>query len=291
MSPIRGSPPNLSSPPFRGEREGPIAKRWEGEVGVATALASPTSPQPSPPPGAERELVDLVLDPHPGARLPLDVELVDEDGGAVSLASFFTGKPVVLVLDYLRCNTICGVALANLAEALGQLPLVAGRDYTVLAVSIDPRDTPADAALAKAKYLARYPSETAAGWHFLTGAERAVRPTADAVGFRYRYDPASDQYIHSVGFVILAPDATVSAYLTELDVTPTALKAALAAAAGKVPQQSAGPLDRLRLLCFGRAGPSGRFTALVETALVLLNLAGMMAAIGLFAWVRRRRHQ
>src|SRR5207302_8380958 len=110
--------------------------------------------------------------------------------------------------------------------------------------------------------------------HFLTGPERAVRPTADAVGFRYRYDPASDQYIHSVGFVILAPDATVSAYLTELDVTPTALKGALA---GKVTQQSAGLLDRLGLLCFGRGALSGRFTALIETALILLNLAGMMA--------------
>ncbi len=44
------------SPPFRGEREGPGAQRWEGEVGMsASALESPTSPRPSPPPGAERE--------------------------------------------------------------------------------------------------------------------------------------------------------------------------------------------------------------------------------------------
>src|SRR5436190_16334859 len=35
---------------------GPSHQRWEGEVGVfASALESPTSPQPSPPPGAERE--------------------------------------------------------------------------------------------------------------------------------------------------------------------------------------------------------------------------------------------
>src|SRR5437660_9392337 len=45
----------IPSPPFRGEREGPIAERWEGEVGVPTAPESPTSPRPSPPPGAERE--------------------------------------------------------------------------------------------------------------------------------------------------------------------------------------------------------------------------------------------
>ena len=44
------------SPPFRGEREGPAPKAREGEVSLsASALESPTSPQPSPPPGAERE--------------------------------------------------------------------------------------------------------------------------------------------------------------------------------------------------------------------------------------------
>src|SRR5205085_11731749 len=130
------------------------------------------------------DLADFTLDPHPGARVPLDIELVDDTGNTVSLGSFFSGKPVVLVFDYLRCKTICGVALANLAEALGQLSAVAEPDYTVLAVSIDPRDTPADAALAKTKYLARYPQENAAGWHFLTGPEAAVRPIADRVGFR-----------------------------------------------------------------------------------------------------------
>jgi len=47
------------SPPFRGEREGPSAERWEGEVSSpVSALESPTSPLPSPPPGAERELFE-----------------------------------------------------------------------------------------------------------------------------------------------------------------------------------------------------------------------------------------
>src|SRR6266436_5222200 len=46
----------MPSPPFRAEREGPTAEPWAGEVGPsASALESPTSPRPSPPPGAERE--------------------------------------------------------------------------------------------------------------------------------------------------------------------------------------------------------------------------------------------
>ena len=225
---------------------------------------------------------DLALEPRPGARLPLGAQLIDETGATVSIADFFTGKPVVLVFDYLRCRTICGVLLGNLADATG------GRDYTVLAISIDPRDTPADAAAAKIKYLARDASETSHdGWHFLTGPETAVRPIAQAVGFRYRYEPASDQYVHSAGIVIAASDGTIGGYLTDLGVT----SAGLADAVGAVKSgQTSGTLGRLLLLCFGEGTQPGRYSAMIETALVCLNLAGMLAAGGLFAWVRRRNH-
>src|SRR5438067_13712577 len=85
---------------------------------------------------------DLALEPHPGARLPLNAALRDETGAPISLGDFFTGKPVVLVLEYLRCRTICGVVLSNLAEAAAAVPPRSVRDYTVLAISIVPRDTP-----------------------------------------------------------------------------------------------------------------------------------------------------
>lgn len=88
---------------------------------------------------ASSDLSELALDPHPGARLPLDAELADEAGRRVRLGGFFGAKPVVIVLQYLRCKWICGLALGNLADAGAKLPLRAGRDYTVLAISIDPR--------------------------------------------------------------------------------------------------------------------------------------------------------
>jgi protein SCO1 len=224
---------------------------------------------------------DLVLEPRPGARLPLATQLIEETGNAVPLGRFFGGKPVILVLDYLRCRTICGVVLGNLSDA------TAGRNYTVLAISIEPRDTPADAAAAKAKYVARDASgKLAPSWHFLTGPEDAVRPIADAVGFRYRYDPPSGQYIHSAGIVIAALDGTVGGYLADLDITPAGLTAAL----DTVTSGQTTSFGRLLLLCFGQGARSGRYTAAIEAAFVCLNLAGMLAACGLFAWVRRRPH-
>jgi len=242
---------------------GPRASRPQQAAGMA---AVPT------------EFADnLYLDPPPGARLPLDAQMADERGQTVALGTFFSGKSILIAFQYLRCKTICGVALAQLAEA------TAGVDATVVAISIDPRDTPADAAKAKARYAAR---GLAGNWHFLTGPETAVRPVAEAAGFRYRYDPATEQYTHSVGYVVAAADGTISSYLPELGLAPAQIRTALAAAEGR---QNPAPFERLLLLCFGGA-PHGRFTGLIETALVLFNLAGVLGAIGVFAWPRRHRH-
>jgi protein SCO1/2 len=228
---------------------------------------------------------DLALEPHPGARLPLAAELTDEAGNAASLGSFFSGQPVVLVFDYLRCRTICGPVLGNLAAATAAVAPASPREYTVLAISIDPRDTPADAAAAKTKYLARYPAGVAGTWHFLTGPEAAVRPIADAAGFHYRYDQASDQYIHSTGIALAAPDGVIRGYLGDIDVTPAALAAALDGARSG---QSTGPLGRFLLLCFGGSPVSGRYTPLIEASLIIFNIAAMLAACGLFLWLRRQ---
>src|SRR2546423_1572590 len=101
---------------------------------------------------------EFAFRPHPGARLPLASEFVDNQGSVVPLGRFFVGKPVVLVLDYLRCKTLCGLTLENLAAGLGALPLDAGRDFNVVLISIDPRDKPANVAAAKAKISRRLPS-------------------------------------------------------------------------------------------------------------------------------------
>src|SRR5258708_3102930 len=54
--------------------------------------------------------------------------------------------------------------------------------------------------------------------------------------------------------------------------------------------RTGGGFGRLLLLCFGQGAGSGRYPAAIEAALVCLNFAGMLAACGLFAWVRRRHH-
>lgn len=230
----------------------------------------------------------FAFQPHPGAALPLTTPFVDDSGRAVPLGRFFAGKPVVLVLEYLRCKSLCGLTLENVVAALDAMPLDAGHDFQMLAISIDPRDTPAEIARAKAKYLALYHHRGgAAGIHFLTGSAAAVRRIADAIGFPYRYDATTDQYIHPAGFILASPDGRISRYIFGVAATATELRAGLLGAARG---EASNPLTRLLLLCHIEGAPLGRYTVPVLAAFTLANIAGTAILIAVIARIRYRRH-
>ena len=253
---------------------------------VLAALAVP--PAPAKAALTQAQLGDLAFRPHPGAALPLDAALADEQGREVRLGKFFgAGKPVVLVLDYLHCKTLCGFVLGGLTDALAQLPLAAGKDYAVVALSIDPREGAAEARSARSRYLAHAGRGQAAGWHFLTGEKAAVRRIADAVGFPYRYDPELDQYAHPAGFVVASPDGTIARYILGVSYQPGDLRSAIAAAAqGRVTTV----LSRLLLLCYGHDPQHGRYTSQIELAALLANLAAVLGLVAVIARIHRRRN-
>ena len=237
---------------------------------------------------AASEFDDLAVRPHPGERLPLATRLRDEQDQAVTLGAYFSKSPVILVLDYLRCTSLCGVTLRNLVDTLGRLPLAPARDYQLVAVSIDPRDTPIDAAEARAKYAALLDHpDAAAGLHFLTApSAAAVHALSEAVGFPYRYDKLTDAYIHPAGFVVVSPTGRISRYVEGVAIAPPEL---VSAPADAEQDKSQGPLTRLLLFCHAQVGRLGRLTVPVLTAFTIADLAACLALIVIFAAIWRRR--
>lgn len=240
--------------------------------GLAPASAAPSSL-------TAQQLAGLAFSQHPGADLPLDAGLVDEQGRAVRLGDFFGRRPVLLVFDYLRCRTLCGFVLGDLAGALAHVPLTSGGDFSVVAISIDPRDTPADARQARQRYLARYGRPGAAGWHFLTGPAASVRRIADAAGFRYRYDAASGEYAHPAGLVVAGADGRIARYILGIDYRPLDLRLALTDAGNGA---ISSPVADILLLCFHYDPTKGRYDAPIMTA---MRIAGGVTLLGIIALV------
>ena len=87
---------------------------------------------------------------------------------------------------------LCNLVLNELNRSLKVLPFDAGREFNVIAVSFDPRETPALAAEKKKNYVKDYNRPGAeSGWHFLTGEEANIRRLADSgVVFNRAYTAA-----------------------------------------------------------------------------------------------------
>jgi protein SCO1/2 len=223
-------------------------------------------------------------------QVPLDLVFNDEQGKPVKLGECFGNKPAILVLAYYRCPRLCSLVLNGLVEGLRQVDYEIGREFTVITVSIDPREGPELAAAKKASYVQHYGRTGAqTGWHFLTGAEPAIKQLADAVGYRYVYDPVRDQFGHDSGIMMLTPGGKIARYFHGIEYPAQALRFGLEdTSAGKI----GSPVTRpLRLLCFAYDAETGTYT-LMTMRLVRLGGAVTVVIIGVFllrAW-RRTAH-
>lgn len=222
------------------------------------------------------DLSDISYVQRTGGALPQQVTLLDERGVSVRLSEIAHGKPLILVLGYFHCPSLCGVVRADLFHALQKTRLTAGRDYQLVNLSIDPGETPRDAGTAKVEDVARFPVPGAAdGWHFLVGSAATVRSITDSVGFRDRYDPRLEQFVHPAGVVFVTPGGVISSYLLGVGYSPNDVRLAVTRAATGTIQAAALPI---LLLCYDYNESTGRYTLGI---MKLLRLAGALTALTL----------
>lgn len=165
-------------------------------------------------------------------QLPLDLPFVDETGKAVHLGDYFGKRPVILSLVYYQCKILCPEEMDGLVGALEMLKLQPGRDFDVVFVSIDDRETPEIAAREKAFYMKRYgrPQDNN-GWHFLTGQEPAIRKLASTVGFGFvpmaGPDGKMTQYAHASAIELVTPEGRLAQYYLGVEFSPKDLQLGL----------------------------------------------------------------
>lgn len=165
-------------------------------------------------------------------QVPLDLQFRDETGKTVMLGDYFGKRPAILAMVYYKCKMLCPEEINGLVGALEMVKFNPGKDFNVIFVSIDPTETPQDAAEAKATYMKRYGRpNTANGWHFLTGEQPAINALAAATGFGYTRVPGPDgkmnQFAHASAIEILTPTGKISQYYLAVEYAPKDLQLGL----------------------------------------------------------------
>jgi protein SCO1/2 len=146
-----------------------------------------------------------------------------------------------------------------------------GREYVAAVVSLDPRD-PGRA--------------MPAGWQYLVGDDRSIHALAGALGFRYTWDPHTEQYAHPAVVFVLTPDGRIAEDLRGVEY-PTLHDALARAREGTLTPSAARDL----LTCFHfdpslrRYDRQLRLLFSLGAGVVLVSLATMIV------WVSRLRRR
>ena len=200
-------------------------------------------------------------------QVPADLTFTDDTGRAVHLGDYYGKKPIILNLVYYNCTMLCGEALAGLTGALKMVKFDIGREFEVVTVSFNPKETPQITAEKKQDYLQRYGRPgAAAGWHFLTGPPESINALTHAVGFQYQYDEKINQYAHATAIMILTPQGRISRYFYGVDFPPKDLRMGLVeASSGKIGNVT----DQVLLYCYHYNPATGKYGAVVSNMLRL----------------------
>lgn len=232
-------------------------------------------------------LKDVTFQQQLGEQLPLDAAFKDEAGRDVRLGDYFkTGKPVVFAFVYYQCTMLCTQVMNGISSALKVVPFEIGKDFDVVLVSFDPRDTPQGATEKKAAHLQYWSTEKTAGaWHFLTGTEPEIRRVTQAAGFSYQWDARNNQFAHVSGVLVTTPEGRLSRYFYGIEYSPKELRLALVES-GKGAIGS--KIDELLLYCFHYDPESGRYGVVVMNLIRLGGVVTVALMAGFILLMRRR---
>lgn len=220
--------------------------------------------------------VDVVE--HLGEAVPETLSFTDQDGKAVTLGDYLHGGvPVILTFNYSSCPMLCSLQLTAFVEGLKKLEFSAGKQFRIVTVLLDPKETNDSAHRFRARYLSQYNRPGAEpGWTFLRGSDENIHALAKAVGFTYNYNEARAEYVHPAAITLLSPEGKVARYLYGLEYPDKTLRLGLVEASeGRVGTS----FDKLVLYCFHYDSSEGRYAPIVARIMQL----GGGASLALFA--------
>jgi protein SCO1/2 len=226
--------------------------------------------------------------PELNAQMPLDTKFTDENGQTVQLGQYFhQQKPVLLAFVYYGCPMLCTQLEQGVVGSLRMLSFNPGRDYDVVFLSFDDRDTTEMAAAKKKTSLDHFRRpETAAGWHFLTGSKESIAAVTNASNFHFNFDTKHNLFAHPSGIMLLTPDGRVSRYFYGVEFPGRELRLGLVEASqGKI----GSPVDKMLLFCFQYDPSTAKYSATILGIMRLMAIAtvgGLLLMVLIF-----RKHE
>lgn len=231
----------------------------------------------------EPQQKQIGFDEKLGESIPMGLSFLDEYGKPVKLQELFN-KPTLFMLVYYRCTGLCSPLMNGVQKLVDELDLEAGKDYNIVTISFDPKETYLMASEKKQNYFDELKRKIPANsWHFLTGDSINIAKITDAVGFRYIKQ--GNDYIHSTAVIAVSPTGKIARYLYGTDFNPFDVKLALVEAS----EGKTGPtISKLVKLCYSY-DPEGKRYVLNVTRIAGGGILILLVAFVSFLTLKNKK--
>jgi len=237
-----------------------------------------------------RELQSVSVEEHLGRQLDLSLPFTNDQGVTVPLAEYFhKGRPVLMAMVYYNCPMLCSLHMNGLNDVLKGLKWTSGKEFEVVAVSMDHTEGSALASAKKQTYLKEYGRDPEGrGWHFLTGDKESVRKLSDQLGFRFHWMAEKKEFAHAAVAYVITPEGKISRYLHGVAPEPGTVKMSLLEASnGTIGNY----IEQALMMCFVFDPKKSKYTLrawnLMRIGAVLMVL--VLAVFLVPAWWREQR--
>jgi protein SCO1/2 len=194
-------------------------------------------------------------------------------------------KPTVLSFVYFDCPGLCSPLQEGISDLIDKTDLVLGKDYNVVTISFNFRDTPEKAVQKKANFTTKFSKEKASNWHYLTGDSAAIVKILNSVGYKIKV--AGVDYIHPSAIIMLSPKGKITRYLYGLSFLPFDLKMSVIEAQKGISQPT---INRLLLFCYAYE-PAGQRYSLEITKLVGIFMIIVIVALFISLVMKRKKKE
>jgi len=188
---------------------------------------------------------------HLNDTIPLYLKFLDEDSDTVTLADI-VDKPTIFSFVYFDCPGLCSPLLEGVGDVIRRTDLILGKDYQVVTISFNFRDTPEKAKEKKQTFTERYAKDHKEGWHFLTADSATIFKVTHAFG--YKVKAVGFDFVHPSAIIAVSPHGKITRYLYGLSYLPLDFKMALIEAQNEEARPAG---QKVLLYCFAY-DPAGK---------------------------------
>jgi len=216
-----------------------------------------------------------------GETIPMDLWFLDESGDTITLDQIID-KPTILSFVYFDCPNLCSPLMDGIADVVSKLDLTLGKDYEIITISFNTKDTPEKAKEKKVNFVQKISKENQKHWVYLTGVQENIDKITAAIGYRYKAQGLD--FAHASAIYVLSPQGKITRYLYGLTFLPFDVKMAIIEAQKGIARPT---INRILEYCFAYNPGSKTYT--IQITRIIGTITLLIALIVFVSLLMKKR--